>query len=151
MQRSRSNGTISRLATLISPTTVPLEMKSTPRKQKEEHLKHWSIFILVIISVLIRYTVALGPHSGENTPPMYGDYEAQRHWMEITVNTPPNEWYQNTTDNDLNYWGLDYPPGSARRVVRLHRHKTEQLTGGANPSSGRRGSRARGRPHVVLR
>ncbi len=113
MQRSRSNGTISRLATLISPTTVPLEMKSTPRKQKEEHLKHWSIFILVIISVLIRYTVALGPHSGESTPPMYGDYEAQRHWMEITVNTPPNEWYRNTTNNDLNYWGLDYPPGSA--------------------------------------
>ena len=113
LRRVRSTGTISRLATLISPTTVALEEKSTLRKEKEARLRGWSICILVFISVLIRYTVALGPHSGENTPPMYGDYEAQRHWMEITINTPPNEWYKNTTDNDLNYWGLDYPPGSA--------------------------------------
>ena len=44
---------------------------------------------------------------------MYGDYEAQRHWMEITINLPITEWYQNTTRNDLLYWGLDYPPLSA--------------------------------------
>eukprot|EP00172_Hildenbrandia_rubra_P001611 Plantae.Rhodophyta-Hildenbrandia_rubra.ctg21805.p1 GENE.Plantae.Rhodophyta-Hildenbrandia_rubra.ctg21805~~Plantae.Rhodophyta-Hildenbrandia_rubra.ctg21805.p1 ORF type:complete len:446 (-),score=41.85 Plantae.Rhodophyta-Hildenbrandia_rubra.ctg21805:751-2088(-) len=44
---------------------------------------------------------------------MYGDYEAQRHWMEITVNLPASEWYHNTTNNDLQYWGLDYPPLSA--------------------------------------
>jgi hypothetical protein len=24
---------------------------------------------------------------------MYGDYEAQRHWMEITVNLPPERWF----------------------------------------------------------
>ena len=23
---------------------------------------------------------------------MYGDYEAQRHWMEITINVPVNKW-----------------------------------------------------------
>lgn len=44
---------------------------------------------------------------------MYGDYEAQRHWMEITTNLPVTDWYQNTTDNHLNYWGLDYPPLTA--------------------------------------
>lgn len=33
---------------------------------------------------------ALG--AGMNTPPRFGDYEAQRHWMEITVNLPPTEW-----------------------------------------------------------
>ncbi|KAH9309119.1 hypothetical protein KI387_037030, partial [Taxus chinensis] len=44
---------------------------------------------------------------------MYGDYEAQRHWMEITLHTPVKEWYRNTTDNDLSYWGLDYPPLTA--------------------------------------
>ena len=27
-------------------------------------------------------------HSGEGKPPMYGDFEAQRHWMEITVRRP---------------------------------------------------------------
>ena len=50
---------------------------------------------------------------GQETPPMYGDYEAQRHWQEITVNLPITEWYFNTTDNDLMYWGLDYPPLTA--------------------------------------
>lgn len=36
----------------------------------------------------IRALVARHPHSGQNSPPMYGDYEAQRHWQEITVNLP---------------------------------------------------------------
>lgn len=52
-------------------------------------------------------------HAGEHDPPMYGDYEAQRHWMEITLNVPIRDWYTNTADNDLSYWGLDYPPISA--------------------------------------
>ena len=44
---------------------------------------------------------------------MFGDYEAQRHWMEVTVNLPAREWYENSTRNDLLYWGLDYPPLTA--------------------------------------
>ncbi|EFN58391.1 hypothetical protein CHLNCDRAFT_19730, partial [Chlorella variabilis] len=51
--------------------------------------------------------------AGMHTPPRYGDYEAQRHWMEITVNLPMEEWYRNSSLNDLSYWGLDYPPLSA--------------------------------------
>ncbi|CAI7924068.1 unnamed protein product, partial [Closterium sp. NIES-53] len=48
-----------------------------------------------------------------HTPPKYGDYEAQRHWMEITVHLPPALWYRNSTSNDLAWWGLDYPPLTA--------------------------------------
>jgi len=48
-----------------------------------------------------------------SSPPMYGDYEAQRHWMEITISLNINEWYKNTINNDLLYWGLDYPPLTA--------------------------------------
>ncbi|KAG9458249.1 hypothetical protein H6P81_002757 [Aristolochia fimbriata] len=44
---------------------------------------------------------------------MYGDYEAQRHWMEITLHTPSIYWYHNTSTNPLSYWGLDYPPLTA--------------------------------------
>ena len=33
--------------------------------------------------------------------------------QEITVNLPLSDWYKNTTDNDLLYWGLDYPPLTA--------------------------------------
>lgn len=50
---------------------------------------------------------------GAHTPPKFGDYEAQRHWMEITTSLPLSEWYFNTTNNDLQYWGLDYPPLTA--------------------------------------
>jgi alpha-1,3-glucosyltransferase len=64
---------------------------------------------------------------GYQKPPMFGDFEAQRHWMEITVNLPVREWYdehlflphvqmstarfryQQTERNNLTYWGLDYP------------------------------------------
>uniref|UniRef100_A0A6Q2YQ67 Alpha-1,3-glucosyltransferase n=1 Tax=Esox lucius TaxID=8010 RepID=A0A6Q2YQ67_ESOLU len=52
-------------------------------------------------------------HKRAGKPPMFGDYEAQRHWQEITYNLPVHEWYFNTTDNNLNYWGLDYPPLTA--------------------------------------
>lgn len=40
---------------------------------------------------------------------MYGDYEAQRHWMEVMVHLPLRQWYT----YDLPYWGLDYPPLTA--------------------------------------
>ena len=47
--------------------------------------------------------------TGKNSPPMYGDYEAQRHWMELTIHLPTRQWYT----YDLPYWGLDYPPLTA--------------------------------------
>ena len=49
------------------------------------------------------------PSLGRDTPPMFGDYEAQRHWMEITIHLPFQQWYK----YDLQYWGLDYPPLTA--------------------------------------
>lgn len=69
--------------------------------------------LIVLLGLLIRLSISLHSYSGENIPPMYGDYEAQRHWMEITYNLPVKEWYFNTTNNDLMYWGLDYPPLTA--------------------------------------
>lgn len=44
---------------------------------------------------------------------MYGDYEAQRHWQEVTFNLPVTKWYTNSSSNNLLYWGLDYPPLTA--------------------------------------
>jgi len=40
---------------------------------------------------------------------MYGDFEAQRHWMELTIHLPVSLWYF----YDLQWWGLDYPPLTA--------------------------------------
>lgn len=73
----------------------------------------WLCIFGVLVSVLLRCTTGLHPYSGAGKPPLYGDYEAQRHWMEITTNLPLDEWYHNTTRNDLMYWGLDYPPLTA--------------------------------------
>ena len=47
--------------------------------------------------------------AGYQNPPMHGDYEAQRHWMEITTQLPISQWYF----HDLEWWGLDYPPLTA--------------------------------------
>jgi alpha-1,3-glucosyltransferase len=46
---------------------------------------------------------------GFQSPPMHGDFEAQRHWMEITIHLPISQWYS----YDLQWWGLDYPPLTA--------------------------------------
>ncbi|GAV75662.1 Alg6_Alg8 domain-containing protein [Cephalotus follicularis] len=72
-----------------------------------------SFLCIAVFAILVRVAVSLHPYSGAGTPPMFGDYEAQRHWMEITLNLPAKDWYRNTTTNDLSYWGLDYPPLTA--------------------------------------
>ncbi|XP_035905546.1 probable dolichyl pyrophosphate Man9GlcNAc2 alpha-1,3-glucosyltransferase [Anopheles stephensi] len=69
--------------------------------------------VIVAAGLFLRATVSLHSYSGQNRPPMYGDFEAQRHWQEVTVNLPVADWYRNTSDNDLLYWGLDYPPLTA--------------------------------------
>lgn len=66
-------------------------------------------YVIVIFALIIRCAVGLGGYSGLQTPPMFGDFEAQRHWMEITQYLPIREWYW----YDLQYWGLDYPPLTA--------------------------------------
>ncbi|KAJ2625997.1 Glucosyltransferase-like protein [Coemansia sp. RSA 1358] len=65
--------------------------------------------VSLLFGLLIRWCVALHGYSGYQQPPMYGDYEAQRHWMEITTHLPASKWYF----YDLQYWGLDYPPLTA--------------------------------------
>ncbi|KAJ2842034.1 Glucosyltransferase-like protein, partial [Coemansia erecta] len=65
--------------------------------------------VTLLFAVLVRWTIALYGYSGRGSPPMFGDYEAQRHWMEITTHLPPSKWYF----YELQYWGLDYPPLTA--------------------------------------
>ncbi|KAL7526971.1 hypothetical protein ACHAXR_001739, partial [Thalassiosira sp. AJA248-18] len=79
---------------------------------------------ILSFALLLRILVGFQPHSGQDDyqgnnatgigtdandggkPIKYGgDYEAQRHWMEITYHLPISEWYY----HDLEYWGLDYP------------------------------------------
>jgi hypothetical protein len=71
------------------------------------------IVAVACVGLALRWVLAYHGHSGLGKAPMRGDFEAQRHWVEITNALPPADWYRNTTSNDLLYWGLDYPPLSA--------------------------------------
>ena len=65
--------------------------------------------ILIILSLVFRWIISMGPYSGQGKGPLHGDFEAQRHWMELTNHLPVDQWYF----YDLEYWGLDYPPLTA--------------------------------------
>lgn len=70
-----------------------------------EKLLSWDILLITLLALLIRFCVGIGSYSGFNITPMFGDFEAQRHWLEVTLNLPMKDWYF----YDLQYWGLDYP------------------------------------------
>ena len=62
--------------------------------------------------ILIKILVGQFGYSGEGDSPRFGDFEAQRHWMEITIALPVQDWYTNSKLNRGDYWPLDYPPMS---------------------------------------
>ncbi|XP_023574101.1 dolichyl pyrophosphate Man9GlcNAc2 alpha-1,3-glucosyltransferase isoform X2 [Octodon degus] len=77
-------------------------------------MERWcGMAVVVLLALSVRWAVSLHPYSGAGKPPLFGDYEAQRHWQEVTLNLPIRQWYFNSSDNDLQYWGLDYPPLTA--------------------------------------
>ncbi|KAI1333096.1 glycosyltransferase family 57 protein [Xylariaceae sp. FL0255] len=92
---------------LIRSPNFPLEAILWPARSS---LSQWEILPLVLMAAgLFRWAAGLWGYSGFQKPPMYGDYEAQRHWMEITTQLPIAQWYF----HDLQWWGLDYPPLTA--------------------------------------
>ncbi|XP_063469410.1 dolichyl pyrophosphate Man9GlcNAc2 alpha-1,3-glucosyltransferase isoform X3 [Symphalangus syndactylus] len=54
--------------------------------------KWYLMTVVVLIGLTVRWTVSLNSYSGAGKPPMFGDYEAQRHWQEITFNLPVKQW-----------------------------------------------------------
>jgi alpha-1,3-glucosyltransferase len=73
-------------------------------------VSQWVLLPLILMAVgLFRWVTGFWQYSGYQMPPMHGDFEAQRHWMELTVHLPITHWYY----HDLQWWGLDYPPLTA--------------------------------------
>lgn len=78
--------------------------------QRPRSASRWtSISKLLVAGFFLRIFAACLGHSGQGKPPMYGDFEAQRHWMEITTRLPVSQWYF----HDPEWWRLDYPPLTA--------------------------------------
>lgn len=75
----------------------------------KEQLKSIILPVVLLTAFLVRWMVAIGDWSGRGIEPMHGDFEAQRHWIELTLHLPTSKWYF----YDLQYWGLDYPPLTA--------------------------------------
>ncbi|KJZ73048.1 hypothetical protein HIM_07620 [Hirsutella minnesotensis 3608] len=92
---------------LVRAPTFPLAAFLWPARGSTSQ---WEVLPLILMVVgLFRWAAGLWGYSGFQRPPMYGDYEAQRHWMEVTTNLPVSQWYF----HDLQWWGLDYPPLTA--------------------------------------
>jgi alpha-1,3-glucosyltransferase len=67
------------------------------------------LLVLLTIALPLRCFTATWGYSGYQKPPTFGDFEAQRHWMEITTQLPITLWYF----HDQDWWPLDYPPLTA--------------------------------------
>jgi alpha-1,3-glucosyltransferase len=61
-------------------------------KNQSELEKHYIWPLIFALFLLLQCVISSGSYSGHKQHPKYGDYEAQRHWMEITVNLPIKEW-----------------------------------------------------------
>ncbi|KAF7564078.1 hypothetical protein G7046_g70 [Stylonectria norvegica] len=92
---------------LVRAPAFPLAAFLWPARSSSSQ---WEVLPLILIVVgLFRWAAGLWGYSGFQRPPMFGDYEAQRHWMEVTTQLPISQWYF----HDLQWWGLDYPPLTA--------------------------------------
>lgn len=99
------------LQTLIE--NIALFNTKSLSQNKASQIGGLSLWAIVLISIVFRAAMYSQSYSGHYTPPLYGDYEAQRHWMELTYNFPAEMWYKDTLETDPGYWKLDYPPLTA--------------------------------------
>ncbi|KAF2869383.1 glucosyltransferase [Massariosphaeria phaeospora] len=105
---------------LVAHGTLDLDQSTNARKPAfplvaflwpaKGTVSQWVTIPLILMAAgLFRWSTGLWSYSGFQSPPMHGDFEAQRHWMEITTQLPVSQWYF----HDLEWWGLDYPPLTA--------------------------------------
>jgi hypothetical protein len=88
----------------------PLQEMFTYAKGQEGHEGwKWTFVGMMLVAVAVRSAIGLAGYSGAHNPPGFGDFEVHRHWMELAVNLPAKEWYQES-EAEYAYKGADYPP-----------------------------------------
>jgi alpha-1,3-glucosyltransferase len=70
-----------------------------------------AINLIIILAIVLRVMIGLGSYSGEADHPHYGDFEAHRNWMSITLNRNMRNWYEEIGEEP--WWRIDYPPVAA--------------------------------------
>ncbi|VDN29263.1 unnamed protein product [Cylicostephanus goldi] len=78
----------------VNANKEDVDKKPTVPAVRESNGLDW-LFIFFILSLVatVQAILAVGSYSGEGKPPMFGDFEAQRHWMEITYHLPARQCY----------------------------------------------------------
>jgi hypothetical protein len=93
--QSKSNRLLNGASTLTSSKSSILLAKpasTTSAETTAEATFDQYSSLIILVAVLLRLLTSLHPHSGQGKPPMFGDFEAQRHWVEITTGLPLEEW-----------------------------------------------------------
>jgi hypothetical protein len=89
-------------------STLQNEVYNSPLRRYTRYMSqssqsHLTLPLSLIAVGLIKVGIGFGGFSGKDSPPMYGDFEAQRHWMEVTLGKGLREWYTYRED----WWLLD--------------------------------------------
>ncbi|PHH62387.1 hypothetical protein CDD81_7183 [Ophiocordyceps australis] len=90
-----TTGTVKPAATppdsLVRTPSFPLAAFLWPARTSSSQ---WEVLPLILMVVgLFKWAAGLWGYSGFQRPPMYGDYEAQRNWMEVTTQLPASMCY----------------------------------------------------------
>lgn len=79
-----------------------MEEKCAARSALAQVIRHWSsagrsrsnlTILSIALVILVKTLVSLGGYSGFGQGPLFGDLEAQRHWMGLTLHRNISEWY----------------------------------------------------------
>ncbi len=81
----------------VLPQTKPLRLsafQTAMHHVETGDLRRHSVFLIFSIAFCIRFAIGLSEYSGSAGEPEYGDFEVHRHWMELAVNSPTSQWYE---------------------------------------------------------
>jgi alpha-1,3-glucosyltransferase len=78
--------------TLNDKKDVDSFVEQTIAKNAYELERNYVWPLILCLFILLQSVISSGSYSGAGQSPKFGDFEAQRHWMEITVNLPAGEW-----------------------------------------------------------
>ncbi|CAI4213692.1 unnamed protein product [Parascedosporium putredinis] len=93
-------GKLSKSEALVRAPAFPLASFLWPARSS---VSQWEVLPLILmVAGLFRWAAGLWGYSGFHRPPLFGDYEAQRHWMEITAHLPISHWICGKIGNIIN-------------------------------------------------